>query len=275
MHFNSWFITGFATLAVARHAAILRRSDAVERGMQSLPGIKTSLGTLKSDLQKLDSLFNAMTASNVDSQLVAINKHLKKMNTDSATATKKLTSTGEIKLNELMSFLNSKTQQEWMTFLVDLLGVANTTITDVTKKRDIIKASGKADTIAEGLKLQKDSILKIWDASLLQFPSIAKGMFGLSGGSGKGGKGKGKSSKSSKSGKSGKSGKSSGPIINLGDPALREKIGSSVGDLFDQVLDYLKGTKDSISLPIPAGMGKGAPKGKGKGAAKAPKSTAD
>jgi hypothetical protein len=236
--------------------------------MQNLPGIKTSLGTLKSDLQKLDSLFNAMTSSNVDSQLVAINKHLKKMNTDSNTATKKLTSTGEIKLNELLSFLNSKTQNEWMTFLVDLLGVANTTITDVAKKRDIIKASGKADTIAEGLKLQKDSVLKIWDASLLQFPSIAKGMFGLSGGSGKG-KGKSKSSKSSKSGKS------SGPIINLGDPALREKIGSSVGDLFDQVLDYLKGTKDSISMPVPAGaVGKGPPKGKGKSAGKASKSTA-
>jgi len=270
MHFNSWFITGFATLAVARHAAILPRSDATERAMQSLPGIKTSLGVLKTDLQKLDSLFNAMTSSNVESQLVAINKHLKKMNTDSGTATKKLTSTGELKLNELLGFLNSKTQNEWMTFLVDLLGVANSTITDVTKKRDIIKASGKADTIAEGLKLQKDSVLKIFDAALLQFPSIAKGMFGLSGGSGKGkGKGKGKSSKSSKSG----SGKSSGPIINLGDPELRAKIGSSVGDLFDQVLDYLKGTKDSISLPIPAGaMGKGAPKGKSAG--KAPKSKA-
>jgi len=270
MHFNSWFITGFATLAVARHAAILPRSDASERAIQSLPGIKTSLGTLKSDLQKLDSLFNAMTSSNVESQLVAINKHLKKMNSDSGTATKKLTSTGELKLNEILGFLNSKTQTEWMTFLGDLLKVANSTITDVTKKRDIIKASGKADTIAEGLKLQQDSVLKIFDAALLQFPAIAKGMFGLSGGSGKGkGKGKGKSSKSSKSGKS------STPIINLGDPELRAKIGSGVGDLFDQVLDYLKGTKDSISLPIPAGaMGKGAPKGKGKSAAKAPKSKA-
>jgi len=270
MHFNSWFITGFATLAVARHAAILPRSDASERAIQSLPGIKTSLGTLKSDLQKLDSLFNAMTSSNVESQLVAINKHLKKMNSDSGTATKKLTSTGELKLNEILGFLNSKTQTEWMTFLGDLLKVANSTITDVTKKRDIIKASGKADTIAEGLKLQKNSVLTIFDAALLQFPSIAKGMFGLSGGSGKG-KGKGKSSKSG--GKSGKSGKSSGPIINLGDPALREQIGTGVGNLFDQVLDYLKGTKDSISLPVPAGMGKGAPKGKGKSAGKASKSS--
>jgi len=269
MHFNSWFITGFATLAVARHAAILPRSDATERAMQSLPGIKTSLGVLKTDLQKLDSLFNAMTSSNVESQLVAINKHLKKMNTDSTTATKKLTSTGELKINELLGFLNSKTQNEWMTFLVDLLGVANSTITDITKKRDIIKASGKADTIAEGLKLQKNSVLTIFDAALLQFPSMAKGMFGLSGGSGKG-KGKGKSSKS---GKSGKSGKSSTPIINLGDPALREQIGTGVGNLFDQVLDYLKGTKDSISLPVPAGMGKGAPKGKGKSAGKASKSS--
>jgi len=274
MHFNSWSIAGFATLAVARHAAILPRSDATERAMQSLPGIKTSLNVLKTDLQKLDSLFNAMTSSNVESQLVAVNKHLKKMNTDSSTATKKLTSTGELKLNELLGFLNSKTQTEWMTLLVVLLGVANSTITDITKKRDIIKASGKADTIAEGLKLQKNSVLTIFDAALLQFPSIAKGMFGLSGGSAKGGKGKGKSSKSGKSGKSGKSsGKSSGPIINLGDPALREQIGSAVGDLFDQVLDYLKGTKDSISLPMPDGMGKGAPKGKGKTAGKASKSS--
>lgn len=267
MHFNSWFIAGFATLTVARHAAILPRSDAVERALQNLPAIKTSLGTLKSDLQKLDSLFNGITSSNAESQLVSINNHLKKMNTDANTQTRKLSSSGEIKLNELTSFLNSKTQQEWMTLLVDLLGVANKTITDVGKKRDIIKASGKADIIADNLKLQKDSILKIWDAALTQFPSIVKGMFGLS-------KGKGKSGKSGKAGKSGKGGKSSGPIINLGDPALREKIGSSVGDLFDQVIDFLKGTKDSISLPIPAGaVGKGkgtpAPKGKGKSAGKA------
>jgi hypothetical protein len=260
MRFNSWYLAGFAALAVARHPAIVPRSDAVERAIQNLPAIKASLGTLKSDLQKLDSLFNAITTSNVGSQLETINKHLKKMNTDATTQTKKLSSSGEIKTNELLSFLNSKTQTEWMTLLVDLLGVANTTITDVGKKRDIIKASGKADTIADGLRLQKDSILKIWDGSLTQFPSIVKGMFGLSGSSGKG------KGKTSKSGKSGKSGKSSGPLINLGDPAIREKIGSSVGDLFDQVIEYLKGTKDSISLPVPAGTGAGPPKAKGKSA---------
>jgi len=271
MRFNVCFIAGFAALTVARHPAIIPRSDAVQRGLQNLPAIKTSLGTLKSDLQKLDSLFNGITSSNVESQLNAINSHLKKMNTDAGTQTRKLTSSGEIKLNELMSFLNSKTQTEWMTLLVDLLGVANTTITDVTKKRDIIKASGKAEAIADGLRLQKDSILKIWDASLTQFPAIVKGMFGLSGGSGSGkGKSKGKSSKG-KSGKSGKSGsgKSSGPIINLGDPAIREKIGSSVGDFFDQTIEFLKGTKDSISLPIPKGAPGAAPKGKGKSAGKA------
>jgi hypothetical protein len=265
MRFNSWYLAGFAALAVARHPAIVPRSDAVERAIQNLPAIKASLGTLKSDFQKLDSLFNAITTSNVGSQLETINKHLKKMNTDATSQTKKLTSSGEIKMNELLSFLNSKTQTEWMTLLTDLVGVANTTITDVGKKRDIIKASGKADTIAEGLRLQKDSILKIWDASLTQFPGIVKGMFGLSGGSSGKGKGKGKTSKS---GKSGKSGKSSGPLINLGDPAIREKIGSSVGDLFDQVIEFLKGTKDSISLPVPAGLPKGAgpPKAKGKSA---------
>jgi hypothetical protein len=270
MRFNVWFIAGFAAaITAARHPAIVPRSDAVERALLTLPAIKTSLGTLKSDLQKLDSLFNAITASNVESQLDTINKHLKKMNTDAGTQTRKLTSSGEIKINELLSFLNSNTQKEWITLVVDLLGVANSTITDVAKKREIIKASGKADTIAEGLRLQKDSVLKIWDASLTQFPSMVKSMFGLSGGSSGKGKGKGKSSKSSKSGKS------SGPLINLGDPALREKIGSSVGDLFDQVIDYLKGTKDSISLPFPtaapgaASKGSAAPKGKSKSAGKA------
>jgi hypothetical protein len=266
----------FATVSVARHPAIVPRSDNIERALQNLPAIKSSLGTLKSDLQKLDSLFNGITTSNVESQLNTINNHLKKMNTDAGAQTRKLTSSGEIKMNELLSFLNTKTQNEWKTLLVDLLGVANTTITDVSKKRDIIKASGKADIIAEGLKLQKDSVLKIWDASLTQFPGIVKGMFGLSGGSGKG-KGKsskGKSGKSGKSGTSGKSGKSSGPIINLGDPAVREKIGSSVGDVFDQVIEFLKGTKESISLPVPAGApgakgkGSGAPKGKAAGKAK-------
>jgi len=270
MRFNVWYIAGFAAATAAtRHPAIVPRSDAIERALQTLPAIKTSLGTLKSDLQKLDSLFNAITSANVESQLVTINSHLKKMNTDAGSQTRKLTSSGEIKLNELMSFLNSKTQQEWMTLLVDLLGVANSTITDVGKKREIIKASGKAEIIADGLRLQKDSILKIWDASLTQFPSIVKGMFGLSGGSSGKGKSKGKTSKSSKSGKS------SGPIINLGDPAIREKIGSSVGDLFDNVIEYLKGTKDSISLPIPAGIpgaGKGgaAPKSNGKAKSKSP-----
>jgi hypothetical protein len=267
MHFNSLVIVAFAAVSVARHPAIVPRSDSLERALQNLPAIKSSLGTLKSDLQKLDSLFNGITTSNVESQLNTINKHLKKMNTDAGAQTRKLTSSGEIKTNELLSFLNSKTQNEWMTLLGDLLKVANTTITDVAKKRDIIKASGKAETIAEGLKLQKDSVLKIWDASLTQFPGIVKGMFGLSGGSGKA---KGKSSK----GKSGKSGKSSGPIINLADPAIREKIGSSVGDLFDQVIEFLKGTKESISLPIPTGApgakgkGSGAPKGKAAGKAK-------
>jgi len=208
------------------------------------------------------------------------------MNNDANTQTKKLTSSGEIKINELLSFLQQKTANEWITLVVDLLGVANTTITDVGKKRDIIKASGKADTIAEGLRLQKDSILKIWDASLTQFPSIVKSMFGLSGGSGKSkgksGKGKGKAGKS---GKSGKSGTSSAPMINLGDPALREKIGSSVGDLFDQTIEFLKGTKESIEIPglsaaaaaLAKGKGTGAPKGKAaapKGKAAAPKAKA-
>jgi hypothetical protein len=251
MLFKSWLVAGFAALTVARQTSISRRSEAIAQALQNLPTTKTSLNVLKTDLQGLNKLINALTPSNAATQLEAINKYLIKMNADAEATTKKLSTSGEIGIGDLLGFLNEKTRNEWIALATDIFTAANGTLTGIISKRDIVVKSGKADSIAEGLKLQTKTVLVIYQSSLTQIPGIVKSAVGLAP------EAKAKSGKSGKGGTTAPAKAAATPIINLKDPTIVETMGKVLDNVLEQTLNYLKGKQDTVTIPtdlLPSGL---------------------
>jgi len=251
MIFKSWLVAGFAALTVARQTSISRRSEALAQALQNLPTVKTSLNVLKTDLQGLNKLINALTPNNAATQLEAINTYLIKMNTDAETTTKKLSTSGEIGIPDLLGFLNEKTRNEWIALATDIFNAANGTLTGIISKRDIVVKSGKADVIAEGLKLQTKTVLVIYQSSLTQIPGIVKGAVGLAP------EAKAKSGKAAKGGSTAPAKAATTPVINLKDPTIVETMGKVLDNVLEQTLNYLKGKQETVSIPVdllPSGL---------------------
>jgi len=251
MLFKSWLVAGFAALTVARQSAISRRSKAIAQALQNLPTTKTSLNVLKTDLQGLNKLINALTPANAATQLETINTYLIKMNTDAETTTKKLSSSGEIGIGDLLGLLNEKTRNEWITLATDLVTAANGTLNGIISKRDIVVKSGKADSIAQGLKLQTKTVLVIYQSALTQIPGLVKGAVGLAP------EPKAKSGKSAKGGSTTPAKAATTPIINLKDPTIVDTMSKVLDNLLEQTLNYLKGKQETVSIPtdlLPSGL---------------------
>jgi hypothetical protein len=248
MHFNAWLTLAFTASAIARPDGVV---DSINKrdvnNVNSLPAIKNTIEVLKKDGDELDKAIAALTKENVATQIDVINSKLNKLGSDSSAQAAKMKASGAVGIFEVSGLLSSATQATWTTLLKETFQVVNQTSIDIMAKRDIVKDSGKIDSIATSIRAQKKGIMDIIAVIPGQVPAAVKNQV---------------SSMAAKAASSAAAQATAGAaapkmpqIPDINDPKVQETLGKAIDGFLEQVINIVSGKQESFTLPaLPPGM---------------------
>lgn len=250
MRYTSWLTLAFSASAIARPEGVVDRVDRLPTrdvlDIANLPAIKGTVEVLTKDGDAVDKAITALTKENAATQVGIIITALDKLSVDTSAQAAKIGKSGSIGILEISGLLSTKNQEVWKGLLMEALRVVNTTSLDIIAKKDITKdlPEPKLAALSKAIKAQKKGIMDIVAIMPGQVPPAVKSQL---------------DSMIAKQAKgAGGDGAAPPKLPNLSDPEVQKKLGTSVDDFLDQVVQIVSGKKESFQLPagvnLPAGI---------------------